>query len=115
MTRRAGGLVFPALLIAIGVVALLINTGVVSAAAWQRLGDLWPLILIFLGLVLVLNHTLPQPQARIAGLLSAALMVVAALGYAILAPTLPGGSQQQESSEALRGIKAATLHLLWTG
>ncbi|MDQ6882667.1 MAG: DUF5668 domain-containing protein [Candidatus Dormibacteraeota bacterium] len=115
MTRRTRDLVFPLLLIAIGVVVLLANTGVLSAGTLQRLGDLWPLILIFLGVQLVLNHTLSRPQARLAGLAVAAVIVVAALAFAIVVPAAGGGTQRLESSEPLSGMTAATLDLSYSG
>ncbi len=115
MTRRTRDLVFPLLLIGIGVVVLLANTGVLSAGTLQRLADLWPLILVFLGIQLVLNHMLPHPQARLAGLAVAAVLIVAALIVAILAPAAAGGSQHLESSEPLAGMTAATLDLSYGG
>ncbi|MEO6797162.1 MAG: DUF5668 domain-containing protein [Candidatus Dormibacter sp.] len=115
MTHRTRGLVFPVLLIAIGIIFLLVNTGVLSPDALQRLGDLWPLILVILGLQLVLNHTLSRPQARVAGLAAAALIIVAAVAYALLAPAAQLGMQHQESSEPLQGLTAATLDLRYSG
>jgi Domain of unknown function (DUF5668) len=115
MKQRTRGVFFPVILIAIGIIFLLVNTDVLSPAAVQRLGDLWPLILVILGIQLVLNHTLPRGQARIAGLAGAAIIVLAALGYAILAPASQVGTQHQESSEALNGLTAATLDLGYGG
>ena len=115
MNRRTRGAFFPVILIAVGVIFLLVNLKVVSPDAVQRLGDLWPLVLVILGIQLVLNHTLPRPQARIAGLAAAAVIVLAALGYAILGPASPGGTQRLESSEALNGLTAATLDLGYGG
>src|ERR1700737_2483541 len=65
---RNRGLLFPLVLIAIGIIVLLSNTGVLSAQALARLGDLWPLLLVILGLQLILNHTLPRQQATLLGL-----------------------------------------------
>lgn len=115
MTHRTRSLVFPVLLIAIGVIFLLVNTGVLSPDALRRLGDLWPLILVILGLRLVLNHTLPRAQARIASLAATALIIAAAVVYAILAPATTVGSQHQESAEPLQSLTAATLDLSYRG
>lgn len=115
MTHRTRGLVFPVLLIAIGVIFLLFNTGVLSPEALQRLGDLWPLILVILGLQLVLNHLLPRAQAQIAGLVAAALIIAAAVVYAVLAPVAQVGTQHQESSEPRQSLTAATLDLSYSG
>ena len=57
MSHRHRGFVFPIILIVVGVIFLLANTGILTEGALQRLGDLWPLLLVLLGLQLVLNHT----------------------------------------------------------
>jgi hypothetical protein len=112
---RNRGLFLPLVLIAIGVIVLLINTGVLSQAALQRLGDLWPLLLVILGLQLILNYTVPRQQARLIGLGAAALIVIAALLYAALAPAEPFGTQRADSSARLGGLTAATLNLNYSG
>ncbi|HEV2013624.1 MAG TPA: DUF5668 domain-containing protein [Candidatus Dormibacteraeota bacterium] len=106
---RNRGLLFPLVLIAIGVVVLLANTGVLSPGAVQRLGDLWPLLLVIAGLQLILNHTLPRQQATLIGLGATAVIVIAAVAYAALAPTAAFGTQQFDSSQGLGGLSAATL------
>jgi len=106
---RNRGLLFPLVLIAIGVIVLLVNTGVLSPEAVQRLGDLWPLLLVILGLQLILNHTMPRQQATLIGLGAAAVIVVAAVAYATLAPAAPLGTQHFDSSERLGGLSAATV------
>ena len=106
---RNRGLLFPLVLIAIGVIILLANTGVLSPEALQRLGDLWPLLLVILGLRLILNHTLPRQQATLIGLVATGVIVIAAVLYAALAPTTPFGTRQFDSSERLGGLSAATL------
>ncbi len=112
---RIRGLLFPLILIAIGVIVLLANTGVLSSEALQRLGDLWPLLLVILGLQLILNHTLPRQQATLIGLGATAVIVVAAVAYAALAPAAPFGARQATSSERLGGLTAATLDLGYSG
>jgi len=108
---RNRGLLFPLVLIAIGVVVLLANAGVLSSDALLRLGDLWPLLLVILGLQLILNHTLPRQQATLIGLGATVVIVVAAVAYAALAPATPFGTRQANSSESLGGLTAATLDL----
>ena len=83
---RGRGLLFPLLLIGIGVIVLLVNTGVLSQDALQRLGALWPLLLVILGLQLILNHTLPRRQATWVGLAATVIIVTTAVLYASLAP-----------------------------
>src|SRR5256714_7872187 len=108
---RIRGLLIPLLLIAIGAIVLLANVGVLSSDVLLRLGDLWPLLLVILGLQLILNHTLPRQQATLIGLGATAIIVVAAVAYAALAPAAPFGTQRFDSSERLGGLSAATLHL----
>jgi len=108
---RNRGLLFPLVLIAIGIIVLLANTGVLSPQALERLGDLWPLLLVILGLQLILNHTLPRQQATLIGLGATAIIVVAAVAYAALAPATPFGIQRFDSSEQLGGLSEATLDI----
>jgi hypothetical protein len=106
---RTRGLFFPLILIAIGLIVLLANTGVLSAQALERLGDLWPLLLVILGLQLILNHTLPRQQATLIGLGATAIIVAVAVAYAALAPAASIGTQRFDSSERLGGLSAASL------
>jgi len=84
---------------------------VLSAQALERLGDLWPLLLVILGIQLILNHTLPRQQATLIGLAATAIIVAAAVAYAALAPAAPFGTQRFDSSERLGGLSAASLDL----
>lgn len=108
---RNRGLFVPLALIAIGVIVLLANTGVLSQDTLQRLGDLWPLLLVILGLQLILNHSLPRQQARLIGLGATAVIVIAAVLFAALAPATPFGVQSADSSQRLGGLSAATLNV----
>jgi hypothetical protein len=112
---RNRGLLFPLILIAVGVIVLLANTGVLSSEALLRLGDLWPLLLVILGLQLILNHTLPRQQATLIGLAATVIIVIGAVAYAALAPAAPFGTRQATSSERLGGLTAATLDLGYSG
>jgi hypothetical protein len=102
MSRRSRQLALPIVLIAIGAVFLLINTGVLSSDALQRLADLWPALLIIFGLQLVFTHLLGPRRGQIAGLAAAVVIAAAAITYAIVAPAVPATTQQPESS-ALSG------------
>jgi len=108
---RNRGLILPLILIGIGVVVLLANTGVLSRQAVERLGDLWPLLLVILGLQLILNHTLPHRQATLIGLAVTAVIVIAAVAYATLAPATSVGAQKVDASAQTGGLTAATLDL----
>lgn len=108
-------MLFPLILIAIGVIILLSNTGVLSQAALQRLGDLWPLLLVIIGLQLVLNYTMPRQQATLIGIVASAVIVIAAVVYATLAPATTFGSQQVDSSQPVNGLTSAALDVSYTG
>src|SRR5438876_4493155 len=113
---RNRGLLLPLVLIAIGIIVLLANSGVLSAQALERLGDLWPLLLVILGLQLILNHTLPRQQATLVGVGAAVVIVVAAVLYATLAPASSlGGARQADLSEHLGGLSTATLDTNYSG
>ena len=112
---RNRGLLLPLLLIAIGAIVLLANVGVLSSDALLRLGDLWPLLLVIVGLQLILNHTLPRQQATLIGLGATAVIVIAAVAYATLAPATTFGTRQANVSDRLGGLTAATLDLGYSG
>ena len=108
---RNRGLILPLILIGIGVVVLLANTGVLSQQAVGRLGDLWPLLLVILGLQLILNHMLPRRQATLIGLAVMAVIVIGAVAYATLAPAPSVGAQKVDASAQRGGLTVATLDL----
>src|SRR2546430_1337320 len=112
---RNRGLLVPLLLIAIGAIVLLSNVGVVTSDALLRLGDLWPLLLLILGLQLILNHTLPRQQAALLGLGATVVIVIAAVAYATLAPATNFGTRQANVSDRIGGLTAATLDLGYSG
>src|SRR2546430_13590310 len=112
---RNRSLLVPLLLIAIGTVVLLANVGVITSDALLRLGDLWPLLLVILGLQLILNHTVPRQQATRIGLGATAVIVIAAVAYASLAPATNFGTRQANVSDRLGGLTAATLDLGYSG
>jgi hypothetical protein len=112
---RNRGLLFPLVLILIGAIVLLANLGVLSSEALLRLADLWPLLLVILGLQLILNHTLPRLQASLIGLAATVVIVIAAVAYATLAPASTFGTRQANVSDRIGGLTAATLDLGYSG
>ena len=105
--NRNRSLVFPLLLILIGAVLLLERLGLWSLN-WARLGQLWPLILVFLGLEILLRHT------RVGGVVSllVALSIVALVAILLFS----GGPRQvdytrETFSYPLEGLKAASVRL----
>jgi hypothetical protein len=81
--RRRGGVVGPLVLICVGGVLLLQNTGYLPANAWQNLWRLWPVILVLAGIELLLAHRVPWV------VLAAVATLVLVVGA--FATTLAGG------------------------
>ncbi len=73
--RRRSGLVGPLILIAVGVILLLNNLGVISWEIWDLLWRLWPLILIGIGLEILLGR-----RASWGALLAVVLVFLIAAG-----------------------------------
>lgn len=100
----------PLILIAVGVVALLANAGVLSRQALVNLGFLWPLVLVVVGLVFILRAVLPGPAAAGAGLAVAAIIVAAALIVAVAGPPIvPLGTTSFDTAAALGSAPTASL------
>lgn len=74
--RYRGGILFPLLIVALGVVLLLNNLGLTDWDAWDALARLWPLLIVAMGLDMLLQR---------AGWVTPLLLIV--LGVAILLST----------------------------
>jgi hypothetical protein len=107
---RNRNLFWPAALILIGVIALLINSGAVSADRLYRLGDLWPLILIVIGLELLARRALPGQNGDVAAVLIVLLAAGGAIAYVALAPN-PTTSGKVDSHAPLGNLDHATLEI----
>src|SRR6185295_11903968 len=83
-TRR--GVFWPLLLIALGIVFLLSNFGVISGVSWLAVASLWPLLLVLIGLDIAFARRWPLQT------LAAEVLVIAG-GLALLAysPNLSPG------------------------
>src|SRR5581483_12229557 len=74
--RWRGGLVLPLLLVLVGVTILLGNVGAISWDRLDRLADLWPLLLVALGVRLVAGSLAPRAAPIVT------LVVILAAGVA---------------------------------
>jgi hypothetical protein len=101
---------WPAVLILIGVVALLVNAGLVSTDRLSLLEDLWPLILIVIGLELLARRGLQGSAGDVAAVLIVLLAAGGAIAYVAVAPN-PGGTQKLDSSAAVGGLDHASLEV----
>lgn len=99
--RRYGSVFWPAVLILAGLIALLVNTGVVPADSLIRLADLWPLVLIVIGLELMVRRTMVGRTSEIATALVVIVAVAGAAIYVAIAPSVPGGTQTLDTSDTV--------------
>lgn len=94
-----------------GLVALLVNTGVVPVDSLVRLGDLWPVILIVIGLELMVRRSLVGRPAEVATALIVIVAIAGAAIYVAIAPALPGGNQTLDASDTVGSLNLAQLEL----
>lgn len=109
--RPYRSLLWPILLIGVGVVWLLGNMGILPASNLNLLFSLWPLLLVLIGLDLLIGRTSPL----LSGLLGIAAVVVVA-GLLIAGPSLgiraPGGEYRVENFTIPgEGISSAEFHI----
>ena len=96
---RFRGLIWPGLLILIGLVALLVNTNVISTDRLYRLGDLWPLLLIVIGLELFVTRApMPANASAIAAVLIVLVAAGGAVAYVAAGPASPTGTHTVDRS-----------------
>ncbi|HET9411179.1 MAG TPA: DUF5668 domain-containing protein [Candidatus Dormibacteraeota bacterium] len=104
------GLFWPAVLILIGILALLVNTNVIPADRLYRLADLWPVLLVVLGLLILMRRTgMPAPAATIAAALIVLIALAGAAAYVATGPSL--GSGTLDSSQPAGGLAHADLEV----
>jgi hypothetical protein len=106
---RYRNLALPALLVVAGSVALLANLNVIQWGSLYRLLDLWPLILILVGIELLLRASVPRPTATALGAAAVAVAVVGALVYVAYGPPVPLGQQSLDASRPASGVEKAAL------
>src|SRR5438445_9031557 len=101
------------ILVAVGVIALLVNLGWLGGDALLRLLNLWPLILVVLGLSLVWRSSVSEPgRAAVLELATVSLAFLGAIAYAVTGPALPSASSQSlDSSTAIGAASQARLDL----
>jgi hypothetical protein len=110
MGMRLGyrSLFWPAILILVGVFALLVNAGFLPVERLDRLADLWPLILVVIGLELVVRRALQGASAEIAAVLIVLVAIGGAAAYVALGPSIPTGSQTLDASDKIGSLTHAT-------
>ena len=107
-TYRYRSFFWPALLVLVGIVALLVNTGQIPIERLGQLVDLWPLVLIVIGIELILRRTVHGVVGDIAAALIVLLAIVGAASYVTLTPN-PAATKTIDSSADLGNANAMTL------
>lgn len=109
---RYSGLIWPAVLILLGVIALLVNTNVITPDRLYRLGDLWPLLLIVIGIELfIVRAPMPANAAAVAGVLVLLLAAGGAVAYVAAGSAVPGGTHTIDRSGTAGNLDHASLEL----
>jgi hypothetical protein len=111
MRRGYGSLFWPAILILVGVFALLVNGGLVPVERLDRLADLWPLILVVIGLELVVRRALQGAAAEIAAALIVLLAIGGAAAYVALGPSIATGIQTLDAAGKVGSLSHATVQV----
>jgi hypothetical protein len=107
MRRGYRSLFWPAILILVGVFALLVNAGFVPVERLDRLADLWPLILVVIGLELLVRRALQGASAEIATALIVLLAIGGAAAYVALGPSISTGVQALDASGKVGSLNHA--------
>jgi hypothetical protein len=79
MSKHRPSLFWPIVLIGVGVIFLLSNTGVITGNPWPIILNLWPVVLIVIGLDILFGH-----RSAAGSLISAALALVLVVGVILL-------------------------------
>ena len=102
---------WPVVLIGVGVVALLGNLGLIPWDSLYRLLDLWPLILIVIGLELIIRRGLQPAAGRPLALAVVAAAVAVAIVYVAAAPAIPASDLPGTSTAPVGDLSKARLSM----
>lgn len=100
---------WPAILILTGVLALVAETGAISGGRLLRLADLWPLILIAVGLELMNRRVLQGPRRDLATALIVLLALGGAVAYVAVRGPVSDTTQSMDTSDAVGSLSQATV------
>jgi hypothetical protein len=108
--RNYRSVFWPAVLILVGVVALLANAGLISTDRLGLLIDMWPLILIVIGLEIIARRRLQGSAGDLAAVLIVVIAAGGALAYVTLAPN-PGTPNETDWKDTVGSLDHALLAL----
>jgi hypothetical protein len=100
--ERRGSLVGPAILIALGVILLLNNLGVLAWSVWDVMFRLWPILLIAVGLDLIVGH-----RSIWGSLVGLAVLLAVLAGALWLFSVDIGGRQRGAAEEITQALGSA--------
>jgi hypothetical protein len=90
-------------LILAGILALLVNTGALPADRLYLLFDLWPVILIVIGLEIIVRRSVPAPNTELAAALIVVVAIAGAAGYVALSPS-PSAGHSHDWSDSVGSL-----------
>jgi cell wall-active antibiotic response 4TMS protein YvqF len=111
MRNRYRSLFWPAVLIVIGVIALLVNAGVISTDRLYLLFDLWPLILIVIGLEIFARRAFQGAAAELAAVLIVLVAAAGAVAYVAVAPGVSLGIHTLDTSGSMGSVEQASVEV----
>ena len=108
--RRPYGLVFPLVLVFGGLLVLMANLGTLPQDAGWRLLELWPLLLVMLGVQLLVPHMVKGAAVPLVTLLLVGVIAVGGFAYALAGPSSTSTDYTRfESTSPAAGITAGTV------
>ena len=109
-TYRYRSFFWPALLILAGLIALLVNTGQIPAERLDQVLNLWPLVLVVIGLELIVRRSVHGVTGDVAAALIVLLAVVGAAAYVAVSPS-PTAAHSLDASEEVGSLSEATVEV----
>src|SRR5258708_11857929 len=100
-----------AILIVYGVSARGVTVGEIPSGRLERLADLWPLILVVIGLVSISRRAWQGATRDLAAALIVLLAVGGAAAYVAARGPVPTGSETLNTSDTVGSLDQATLHV----
>lgn len=110
MTRGYRTFFWPAVVILIGLVWLLVDIGQIPADRLVLLVNLWPLVLIVIGLEIIVRRTLQGAIGDLAAALVVLLAVVGSAAYIVASPS-PAAMHTLDVSGVATNLHEATLEV----
>jgi hypothetical protein len=110
--RQPYRVVFPVLLILAGAVLLLANLGTLPEEAGWRLLQLWPLLLVMIGVQILVPHLVRGAAVPALTLLIIGLLAVGGFAFALAGPSLGSTSYERfQSTSPVAGQTEATIRI----